>query len=97
MERMAQRVVGLIVTMGQLVRRVGPHAFEGMDGAVDPNPGLECAESRAERRVVQALNSSSAGSKVCRLFIVDGAEALSKVVRRTYGPQRDRMFAKTAS
>jgi putative transposase len=61
------------------------------DGRKHPLALVEGATENAA--VVQALidNLIERGldSKVCRLFIVDGAKALSKVIRRTFGVHTD--------
>src|SRR5262249_15337952 len=58
------------------------------DGHKHPLALIEGATENAA--VVQALidNLIERGldPKVCRLFIIDGAKALSKVIRRTFGP-----------
>jgi transposase-like protein len=61
----------------------------GCDGNGDKHP-LGLVEGATENTtVVQALidNLIERGldPKVCRLFIIDGAKALSKVIRRTFG------------
>jgi len=61
----------------------------GIDGNGDKHP-LGLVEGATENTtVVQALidNLIERGldPKVCRLFIIDGAKALSKVIRRTFG------------
>ena len=61
----------------------------GCDGNGDKHP-LGLVEGATENTtVVQALidNLIERGldPKVCRLFIIDGANALSKVIRRTFG------------
>ena len=84
----------------------------GIDAEGHKHP-LALVEGATENAaVVQALidNLIERGldPKVCRLFIVDGAKALSKVIRRTFGardpavsdsqgPQRDRAVAKAAA
>ena len=62
----------------------------GIDGEGHKHP-LALIEGATENAaVVQALidNLIERGldPKVCRLFIIDGAKALSKVIRRTFGP-----------
>src|SRR4029079_3967564 len=62
----------------------------GVDGEGRKHP-LALVEGATENAaVVQALidNLIERGldPKVCRLFIIDGAKALSKVIRRTFGP-----------
>jgi hypothetical protein len=62
----------------------------GTDGNGDKHP-LGLVEGATENTaVVQALidNLIERGldPTVCRLFIIDGAKALSKVIRRTFGP-----------
>jgi putative transposase len=61
----------------------------GIDGNGDKHP-LGLVEGATENTaVVQALIDNLIGRgldpKVCRLFIIDGAKALSKVIRRTFG------------
>ena len=65
----------------------------GVDGEGRKHP-LALIEGATENAaVVQALidNLIERGldPKVCRLFIIDGAKALSKVIRRTFGPHAD--------
>jgi putative transposase len=64
-------------------------AAVGVDGVGDKHP-LAVIEGAAENATVaQALldNLIERGldSKVCRLFIIDGAKALSKAIRQTFG------------
>jgi putative transposase len=64
----------------------------GVDGEGRKHP-LALIEGATENAaVVQALidNLIERGldPKVCRLFVIDGAKALSKVIRRTFGTPR---------
>ena len=66
-----------------------PVAALGIDGEGHKHP-LGLVEGATENAaVVQALidNLIERGldPKICRLFIIDGAKALSKVIRRTFG------------
>jgi putative transposase len=57
----------------------------GIDGEGHKHP-LGLMEGATENAaVVQALIERGLDPTVCRLFIVDGAKALSKVIRRTFG------------
>ena len=61
----------------------------GIDGNGDKHP-LRLVEGATENAaVVQALIDDlierELDPKICRLFIIDGAKALSKVIRRTFG------------
>ena len=58
----------------------------GIDGEGHKHP-LGLVEGATENAaVVQALiDNRGLDPKVCRLFIIDGAKALSKVIRRTFG------------
>ncbi len=75
--------------LGAYLNRVGLPLFLGIDAEGHKHP-LGLIEGATENAaVVQALidNLIERGldPKVCRLFIVDGAKALSKVIRRTFG------------
>jgi len=64
-------------------------AAVGIDGAGDKHP-LGVIEGATENAaVVQALLDNLVGRgldpTVCRLFVVDGAKALSKAIRKTFG------------
>ena len=61
----------------------------GVDGAGDKHPLAVIEGATENATVVQALldNLIERGldPKVCRLFIIDGAKALTKAIRRTFG------------
>ena len=76
----------------------------GIDGEGHKHP-LALVEGATENAaVVQALIDDlierGLDPKICQLFIVDGAKALSKVIRRTFGAhtpiQRCQLFIKPA-
>jgi transposase-like protein len=64
-------------------------AAVGVDGAGDKHPLAVIEGATENTTVVQALldNLIERGldPKVCRLFIIDGAKALSKAIRKTFG------------
>jgi putative transposase len=66
-----------------------PVAALRIDGNGNKHPLGLVGEATENAAVVQALidNLTERGldPTVCRLFIVDGAKALSKVIRRTFG------------
>ena len=44
-----------------------------------------CGHLYAALSIIEATPETGLDPKVCRLFIIDGAKALSKVIRRTFG------------
>ena len=71
----------------------------GIDGNGDKHPPGLVEGATENAAVVQALINNlierGLDPTVCRLFIVDGAKALSKVIRRTFGahtPSKLRAF-----
>src|SRR6266498_3039636 len=87
-ERLAEWMTSDLSKLDLLVIQIdGLHIGNDADGHKHPLGLIEGATENAA--VVQALidNLIERGldPKVCRLFIIDGAKALSKVIRRTFG------------
>jgi putative transposase len=97
-ERMAEWMAADLSKLDLLIIQIdGLHIEEdlillaavGIDGAGDKHP-LGVIEGATENAaVVQALLDNLVGRgldpTVCRLFVVDGAKALSKAIRKTFG------------